>query len=115
MQLGRRSGMVPGRSNALTVSEKDVLVVLCAFCKLASRESSGSSDSTLNQGKLLALELLVKVGAAAGRSGRVTHCMRAGLGCGAEPHWLGSSSRAVGRHASCSRAAGRTVLQLAAS
>jgi hypothetical protein len=60
--VGWRAGAAPGRSSgALTVSEKDVLVVLCAFCKLASRESSGSSDSTLNQGKLLALELLVKV------------------------------------------------------
>ncbi len=65
VQLSRRSGLVPGRSGSLTVSEKDVLVVLCAFCKLASRESSGSSDSTLNQGKLLALELLVKVGGCA--------------------------------------------------
>jgi hypothetical protein len=41
-----------------------VLLVLTAFCKLASREVPGataSSDSVLAQGKLLALEMLAKV------------------------------------------------------
>jgi hypothetical protein len=48
----------------LTTQEKDVLLVLTAFCKLASREVPGgtaSSDSVLAQGKLLALEMLAKV------------------------------------------------------
>jgi hypothetical protein len=50
----------PGK---LTVQDKDVLLVLTAFCKLASREAPGSSsfDSVLAQGKLLALEMLAKV------------------------------------------------------
>jgi hypothetical protein len=55
---------VPGRargSQKLTVAEKDVLLVLTAFCKLASREAgASSSESILNQGKLLALEMLAK-------------------------------------------------------
>lgn len=37
-------------SSRLTTNEKDVLLVLTAFCKLASRESGGSSaESFLNQ------------------------------------------------------------------
>lgn len=55
----------PGRhAQRLTTQEKDVLLVLTAFCKLASREVPGgaaSSDSVLAQGKLLALEMLAKV------------------------------------------------------
>eukprot|EP00879_Flechtneria_rotunda_P005150 GHRR01005432.1.p1 GENE.GHRR01005432.1~~GHRR01005432.1.p1 ORF type:complete len:1373 (+),score=543.66 GHRR01005432.1:373-4491(+) len=53
----------PGKHSRLTVQEKDVLLVLTAFCKLASREAPGgsSSDSVLTQGKLLALEMLAKV------------------------------------------------------
>jgi hypothetical protein len=57
-----------GRSrhgHKLTTQEKDVLLMLTAFCKLASREvpgGSASSDSVLAQGKLLALEMLAKVG-----------------------------------------------------
>jgi hypothetical protein len=45
------------------VQDKDVLLVLTAFCKLASREAPGgsSSESVLAQGKLLALEMLAKV------------------------------------------------------
>lgn len=51
-----------GRHGKLTVQDKDVLLVLTAFCKLASREAPGnSSDSVLAQGKLLALEMLAKV------------------------------------------------------
>jgi hypothetical protein len=55
----------PGK---LTVQDKDVLLVLTAFCKLASREAPGSSssDSVLAQGKLLALEMLAKVRAPPG-------------------------------------------------
>ncbi len=50
------------RSGKLSTNEKDVLLVLTAFCKLASREAGASStESYLNQGKLLALELLSKV------------------------------------------------------
>ncbi|KAF8064597.1 BIG3 [Scenedesmus sp. PABB004] len=50
-----------GRHNKLTTQDKDVLLVLTAFCKLASREAPGSSgDSVLAQGKLLALEMLAK-------------------------------------------------------
>jgi hypothetical protein len=55
----------PGRhAHRLTTQEKDVLLVLTAFCKLASREVPGGvagSDSVLAQGKLLALEMLAKV------------------------------------------------------
>ena len=52
-----------GRVNQrLSTPEKDVLLVLTAFCKLASRETgSSSSEGLLNQGKLLALEMLAKV------------------------------------------------------
>lgn len=51
-----------GKHNRLTVQDKDVLLVLTAFCKLASREAPGNnSDSVLAQGKLLALEMLAKV------------------------------------------------------
>jgi hypothetical protein len=52
------------QSHRLTTQEKDVLLVLTAFCKLASREVPGAtanSDSVLAQGKLLALEMLAKV------------------------------------------------------
>lgn len=69
------SGRVPGTPSyagrpsrygpRLSTQEKDVLLVLTAFCKLASREAPGgtaSSDSVLAQGKLLALEMLAKVG-----------------------------------------------------
>lgn len=51
------------RHGKLTVQDKDVLLVLTAFCKLASREAPGNSsnDSVLAQGKLLALEMLAKV------------------------------------------------------
>lgn len=69
------SGRVPGTPSyagrpsrygpRLSTQEKDVLLVLTAFCKLASREVPGgtaSSDSVLAQGKLLALEMLAKVG-----------------------------------------------------
>lgn len=50
------------QSQRLTTLEKDVLLVLTAFCKLASRESgSSSAESYLHQGKLLALEMLAKV------------------------------------------------------
>ncbi|KAJ9527457.1 hypothetical protein QJQ45_025726 [Haematococcus lacustris] len=46
----------------LNVTERDVLLVLTAFCKLASREAGLTEvESYLHQGKLLALELLVKV------------------------------------------------------
>jgi hypothetical protein len=50
-------------SHRLSTQERDVLLVLTAFCKLASREVPGatSSDSVLAQGKLLALEMLAKV------------------------------------------------------
>lgn len=70
-QQGRVSGTpsYAGRGgrhgNRLTTQEKDVLLVLTAFCKLASREVPGgaaSGDSVLAQGKLLALEMLGKVG-----------------------------------------------------
>lgn len=58
-------GSRPSRhGQRLTTQEKDVLLVLTAFCKLASREVPGgitSSDSVLAQGKLLALEMLAKV------------------------------------------------------
>lgn len=69
-QHGRLSGAHsyagrPGRhAHRLTTQEKDVLLVLTAFCKLASREVPGGvagSDSVLAQGKLLALEMLAKV------------------------------------------------------
>lgn len=69
-QQGRVSGTpsYAGRGgrhgNRLTTQEKDVLLVLTAFCKLASREVPGgtaSGDSVLAQGKLLALEMLGKV------------------------------------------------------
>lgn len=62
----------PGRHARLTTQEKDVLLVLTAFCKLASREVPGgtaSSDSVLAQGKLLALEMLAKVCPYAGSVG----------------------------------------------
>jgi hypothetical protein len=56
----------PGQRSKLTTQEKDVLLVLTAFCKLASREAPGASvvldNSNLSQGKLLALEMLAKVG-----------------------------------------------------
>jgi hypothetical protein len=50
-------------SHKLSTQEKDVLLVLTAFCKLASREvpAGTSSDTVLAQGKLLALEMLAKV------------------------------------------------------
>ncbi|KAF6256772.1 hypothetical protein COO60DRAFT_1627056 [Scenedesmus sp. NREL 46B-D3] len=56
-------GLLHGKPGKLTVQDKDVLLVLTAFCKLASREAPGSSsaDSVLAQGKLLALEMLAKV------------------------------------------------------
>jgi hypothetical protein len=54
-----------GGHQKLTTYERDVLLVLVAFCKLASRESGGGGggggDSILNQGKLLALEMLGRV------------------------------------------------------
>jgi hypothetical protein len=52
-----------GKPGKLTVQDKDVLLVLTAFCKLASREAPGgsSSESVLAQGKLLALEMLANV------------------------------------------------------
>ncbi|WIA39187.1 hypothetical protein OEZ86_005312 [Tetradesmus obliquus] len=59
----RASGTGGGKPGKLTVQDKDVLLVLTAFCKLASREAPGSSgaESVLAQGKLLALEMLAKV------------------------------------------------------
>eukprot|EP00798_Chlamydomonas_sp_ICE-L_P008680 gene8680-34127_t len=49
------------RPMSLTVLERDVLLVLSAFCKLASREAGLTEvESYLHQGKLLSLELLVK-------------------------------------------------------
>ncbi|WIA18888.1 hypothetical protein OEZ85_003561 [Tetradesmus obliquus] len=59
----RGSGTGGGKPGKLTVQDKDVLLVLTAFCKLASREAPGSSgaESVLAQGKLLALEMLAKV------------------------------------------------------
>lgn len=57
----RRSG-AGGGGQRLTTYERDVLLVLTAFCKLASREAGLSSpDSILAQGKLLALEMLGRV------------------------------------------------------
>jgi hypothetical protein len=58
-----------GKPGKLTVQDKDVLLVLTAFCKLASREAPGSSgsESVLAQGKLLALEMLAKVRAHVGQ------------------------------------------------
>lgn len=58
------AGRAGRQSLRLTTQEKDVLLVLTAFCKLASREVPGAnanSDSVLAQGKLLALEMLAKV------------------------------------------------------
>lgn len=58
------AGRAGRHGQRLTTQEKDVLLVLTAFCKLASREVPGgtaSSDSVLAQGKLLALEMLAKV------------------------------------------------------
>ncbi|KAG1671977.1 hypothetical protein FOA52_013349 [Chlamydomonas sp. UWO 241] len=47
---------------SLSVMERDVLHVLTAFCKLASRESGLTDvEAYLHQGKLLALELITKV------------------------------------------------------
>lgn len=58
----RSSSLRSHRSTRLTTAEKDVLQVLTAFCKLASRDGGTSSaEPFLHQGKLLALELLVKV------------------------------------------------------
>jgi brefeldin A-inhibited guanine nucleotide-exchange protein len=59
---GGDSGRGASGAQRLTTYERDVLIVLVAFCKLASRESGASPpDSLLNQGKLLALEMLGRV------------------------------------------------------
>jgi brefeldin A-inhibited guanine nucleotide-exchange protein len=64
VDLQRRAAAGPGGGGGparLTTYERDVLLVLVAFCKLASRESHGAPDSVLNQGKLLALEMVGRV------------------------------------------------------
>eukprot|EP00198_Chlamydomonas_reinhardtii_P013970 XP_001703307.1 SEC7/BIG-like ARF-GEF [Chlamydomonas reinhardtii] len=49
-------------SRPLSTNERDVLLVLTAFCRLASREAGVTDiDKYLAAGKLLALELVVKV------------------------------------------------------
>ncbi|GFR41199.1 hypothetical protein Agub_g1869, partial [Astrephomene gubernaculifera] len=49
-------------ARALRTSERDVLLVLTSFCRLASREAGVTEiDKYLTAGKLLALELVVKV------------------------------------------------------
>jgi brefeldin A-inhibited guanine nucleotide-exchange protein len=59
---GGGGGGGPGGAPRLTTYERDVLLVLTAFCKLASREAGMSSaESVLSQGKLLALEMLGRV------------------------------------------------------
>jgi hypothetical protein len=57
----RAGGSGGGPQPRLSTYERDVLLVLVAFCKLASRESHGAPDSVLNQGKLLALEMVGRV------------------------------------------------------
>ncbi|GMH39854.1 hypothetical protein BSKO_07758 [Bryopsis sp. KO-2023] len=57
-----KEGRRPKGWDNLSVLEKDVLVVLTAFCKLAGMTpASGPTEDYYRQGKLLALELLVKV------------------------------------------------------
>lgn len=61
-RMGATGGGGNGAPQRLTTYERDVLLVLTAFCKLASREAGmSSSESILNQGKLLALEMLGRV------------------------------------------------------
>ncbi|KXZ56613.1 hypothetical protein GPECTOR_1g552 [Gonium pectorale] len=58
---GGGGGRHPG-SRPLRTCERDVLLVLTAFCRLASREAGVTEiDKYLAAGKLLALELVVKV------------------------------------------------------
>jgi hypothetical protein len=56
------SGRRGGSRSVLSVMERDVLLLLTAFCKLSSREAGVTEiDTYLHQGKLLSLDLLVKV------------------------------------------------------